>query len=325
MLATGLDSAMIEHLLKACDICETNGLIGSLRNVRFHDGRLSAFNGVLHFQAPSTLDVTENFEVSHEKLAKALRACGENMTIGVSPDFLQLKNGPLRVRVRKLEPGASLDRISVPPSVQEQKGADLLPALRIVRDFISTDASRPWSVAALIKDGYVWATNNLALVRTPISIPVEMRIPAAVVYFLCDLPTIDYWHVDDKQRLVFICGRELIRAPQSAALWPDMVPFFSKLPAEMPEIPLALREAASVVTRFADRHVGLDASKVETKTAGMETEYDIDFTKGAGTYNARLLSLILERATHADFSFYPAPIFFRGDALEGTAVGIKQV
>src|SRR5689334_11870821 len=70
---------MIEHLLKACDICETNGIVGSLRNVKFHDGRLSAFNGILHYQAPSTLDPAENFEVSHEKLAKALRACGEGM------------------------------------------------------------------------------------------------------------------------------------------------------------------------------------------------------------------------------------------------------
>jgi hypothetical protein len=317
---------MISYLLTACAICERNGIVGALRNVRFEGGRIQAFNGLLQYQAPSTIDAAESFMVSHERLATALRACGDEVSIDSTKDFLRLKHGPFKVRVRKLaQEESGLPRISIPKSAQQQKAGDLLQALRRVQPFISTDASRAWSVAALVKDGYVWATNNLALVRTPVEMKTTMKIPSTAVDFLCSLPSLDYWHVDEHSNLIFVSGKQLIRCPQASADWPDVEAFLKKMPKKMPEIPAPMREAAQTVGRFADRHVGLDSSKVESKTQSMETEYEIDFEKSAGVYNAKLLALILEHATHADFSFYPEPIFFRGEALEGTAVGVKQV
>ena len=84
--------------------------------------------------------------------------------------------------------------------------------------------------------------------------------------FLCDWPEIEYWHIDDLGRLVFVFGRELVRAPQTAAPWPDIDPFFAKYPAEMPEVPAQMLEASKMIERFSERAIRLSPTSVESKS-----------------------------------------------------------
>lgn len=316
---------MIEYIIKACEVCEHGSSVAGFTQIVFEGGRLSAFNGLLQYQAPSGLEKEERFAVSEKRLALALRSCGEDLKLSATKEFLRLKNGPLSIKVRRIEEGiADFERITIPKSAATQKAAELHAALRRIQPFISSDASRPWSVSVSVKKGYAWATNNLALVRTPVpGFKEEMRIPAPMVDFLCALPTLGYYHIDDKARLIFTHEKSLIRSPQGANEWPDTSKFFAKMPKKLPEIPKEMAEAANTVGKFADRFTSLSKTQIESKQAAMETEYDIDFSKGKGQYSAKLLTLILAHATHADFSFYPEPIFFKGDKLEGTAVGMR--
>lgn len=319
-------SSLAEYLARACDICEHGSPVAGLSQIIFEAARLSAFNGLIQYQAPSALDPEEHFAVSEKRLAQALRSCGEDLKLTTTKEFLRLKNGPLTVRVRKIE-GAlvDLERIKMSKSAAKQPAAELHEALRRLQPFVSSDASRLWSVSVMVKDGYAWATNNLALVRTPVpSIKGTMRIPSQMVDFLCALPTLGFYEVDDKERLVFSYQKSLIRCPQSSSEWPDLSKFFAKMPKKLPEVPKELALAASTVGKFADRFTSISAKQVEAKQESIETEYEVEFAKGKGTYSAKLLSLILTYATHADFSFYPDPVFFRGEKLEGTAVGMAQ-
>lgn len=317
---------MIEYLLTACEVCERGAAIAELRQVLFADGRLSAFNGIYQYQAHSGLPREERFAISEQRLASALQSCTEELQVTSTKEFLKLKNGPFTVRLRKIETQRVLERISIPKQAATQKPTGLQAALRLVREFISTDASRPWSTAALLKEGYAWATNNLALVRVPVTIPAALegiKIPVPVVEFLCSLPSLDHFHIDSVGQLIFASGRALVRFPQAQADWPDLAKFFDKMPKELPPLPPEMRRAASQVGKFADRFVSVEQLKVEGKSESMETEYEVDLEKGKGLYNSKLLSLIVAHATHADFSFYPEPIFFKGDGIEGTAVGMK--
>lgn len=319
---------MLVHLIRACELCEHGSASAALRQIVFSDGRVTAFNGILQYQALSGLEKEEKFAVTEQRLAVALRSCSEGVQLSATKEFLKLKNGPLTVKVRKVtENVAEHERIALPKTAAHQSAKELGLALRQVKPFVSTDASRPWSVSVLIKDGYAWATNNLALVRVPVDtgLPV-MKIPAPTVDFLCSLPELGVYDLDANGRLTFsTVDKALLRSPQAVADWPDVSKFFSKMPKDLPPLPAELSDAARTVSKLSDRFVSLAKNQIESKHDAIESEYEVDFSKGKGKYSARLLNLILENATHADFSFFPEPIFFKGEhGLEGTAVGMKS-
>lgn len=315
----------VAYLLKACEVCERGAAVGALRNLVFKDGKLFAFNGIYQYQAPSPLAASEDFSVSEDRVASALRACGEEAELSVTADFLRIKNGPFTVRIKKIETVTALEPIMLAANPKKKPPKGLLEAIRKVRPFMSSDASRPWSVAVQIDSGYAWATNNLALVRSPLPFKsTRIRIPGPALDFISDLPSIDRMDVDDKGQIIIQSGDALVRFPQAQAEWPDMSKFFDAMPATLPELPKEMMDAASKVAKFAGRFVSINEARMESKTDSIESEYEINFANSKGMYSASLLSLILENATHADFSFYPAPIFFRGDGIEGTAVGVKE-
>lgn len=321
---------MIEYLIKACEVSERGAALPEMRRICFKDARLQSFNGVVHFQAPSGLASSEAFMVSEDRLLAALRSCSEKTEIGVTKDFLRLKTGPLIVRVRKLEGEAVFyNRLSIPASAKNQKAEGLREVLLAIRDFISTDASRPWSVAALLHDGWAHATNNLALVRVPLPKALrklELKLPVAGVNFLCELPSLDHYHIDDHNHLIINCDKMLVRIPQSLPEWPDLSKFFAKMPKRLPPISEELRLAVESVQKFSERFVSLDKVKVAARAETIESDYEIDFAKAKGTFNAPLLRLILSSSTHIDFSTFPEPIFFSNSesGLEGTAIGASM-
>lgn len=316
----------LDYLARACQVCEHGSSVAAMTQILFSSGRLSAFNGLVQFQAPSGLEDEEAFAVSEKRLAVVLRSCGENAKLSSTKEFLRLKQGPLTVRVRKLLTNLpDFEVITLPKSAASQKAEAIHAAIRRVRPFMSSDASRLWSISVLIRDGYAWATNNMSIVRTPLpEVSEEMRIPAPMVDLICELPSLGYYNIDAQNRLVFSYEKALMRCPQTTGEWPDMDKFFAKMPKTLPEVSPEMSEAARTVGKFADRFASITAKQIESRLDSIETDYEVDFAKGKGTYSAKLLSLILEHATHIDFSFYPEPIFFRGVDLEGSAVGMKK-
>ena len=310
-------------MLTACLVCESGAVLDRFKHVLFADNELRAFNGIVTFQAPFAAD-GECFAVNEERLARALAACGGEQARAVrTPDFLVLKQERLTIRVRKLpSEKVFLEHLPIPKKKDRVNAAGLLAALRRVAPFISVDASRPWSVSALVANGYVWATNNLALVRTPIKLDGTWRLPLPAVQLLLLLEDVD-WIARAGAR-VLVGARDMLFAfPESSSDWPtNLEAFFASFPARLPELDKELVAAAKTIEKFSDRFVTLTEDTVQGKTATLESEYEISIHKGSGTYAASLLSLLLASATHADFSTYPKPVHFKGELLEGVAVGV---
>lgn len=316
---------MIDGLRLACQVCESGASIDKYRHILFDEGLLRAYNGVVYFESPSDLEKEESFAVNEDRLATALTACeGEDLVIKSQKEFLVFKQKKLTVRVRKIAADAVFHARAVRPAKEARKGAgNLLTALRAVAPFVSSDASRPWSVSVLLRGGNAFATNNLSIARSSLDTALEAKIPAPAVALLCALPKIDWFAIDDKQLISVGCGRSVIAFPSSQGDWPDVNGFFKTFPKNLPELDEDLLAATKIVERFSDRFVSLNDKSVEGKSATIESEYEVEVKKGKGTYSARLLSLILANAKRCDFSPYPKPIYFEGDNLQGVAKGIE--
>lgn len=320
---------MIPELRTACMVCESGAVIERYKHVVFADGTLRAFNGVVHVQAPSSLDPILRFAVNEERLLQALSACeSEDVEIKNTSDFLVMKHGKLTVRIRKISADTIYhDAITGPPRAQQHKVPEFQEVLRAVAPFMSADASRPWTTSILFRGGFAWATNNLSLVKYPMvsQIPSQFTVPSAAVPVLCNLSSIDWIYVDGNAQVIVGCGKLKVAFPQASAAWPaNVADYFDKAPKKLPKLDAELLAAAKIVEKFAERFVSLRPEKVEGKLATIESEYEIEVPNGKGIYPAKLLLLVLTHATHADFSTYPEPIFFAGEKLRGVAVGAKE-
>jgi len=312
----------IESLRLACMLCETGAAIERYRHITFADNQVRAFNGIVSLQAPFPAE-NETFAVNEERLERALAACeGEGLSVSQTKDHLIFKQKKLTIRVRKLSADSVFSDRMVLPAKEDRFDASLLQnALGKVAPFVSADASRPWSVAALFQYGHAWATNNLALVRSPIALDVELKIPSPAIPVLLALPSIE-WVAKDEHKVFVAHKRVVLSFPEHQGDWPDVRAFFKDKPKKLEPLDSELLDAAKMVEKFADRFVTLSPGAIEGKTATIESEYEVSVKKGCGTYSAKLLSLVLSVASHGDFSTYPKPVFFAGEGIEGVAVGV---
>lgn len=304
-------------------VCEAGSSLEQFKHIVFNEGAVRAFNGLVHLQAPSGLDKDLHFAVSFDRLSVALRAlAGEEFEVALKPEFLVLKKAPLTIRVRKLAAeNMYQSEIKLPPKSERTPAEGFLDALRKVAPFVSADASRPWSISALLRANYIWATNNLALVRYPFKAATSLCIPSQAVSLLLELKDVD-WIASQEKQIVVGCGEAVLAFPQSASEWPDVMPFFNAMPKRLPKADPILTDAASTIEKFSERFVTLTDRSVETKLASLESEYEVNLPKGKGTYNARLFSLVAAHATNIDFGTYPKPVFFASGAMDGVMVGV---
>ena len=321
---------LLKYLGVASAVCSDRSSIDAMRNVSFKEKRMQAFDGVVRFQAPSGFAAEAEFAVSGAKLNAALAALPdqEGVAVSVMDKHLRFKRGKLSVKVRKLDLPDQVLFARIKMSKQACKAGNFLDKLRAVKEFMSEDASRLWSVSVLVKDGHLWATNNLSLVRAKTDLGIDPKepilLPAAAVRVLCELPKIDYFERTSDNSILVSSDKALFAFPQHAGEWPDLSKFFDKKPKKLPAIPEDMLIGSQVAQKFSERFTSLNSTKIESKGDLAEVEYEVDTLKGKGRYSARLLTLILSHATHADFSLYPDPMFFANEHIEGTAVGMRE-
>lgn len=305
-------------------VCERGSALQQFKHIVFNNGLVYAFNGLVHLQAKSGLEHEEPFAVNYDRLASALRSVqGDDFSVKLTGDFLVMKRGKLTVRVRRVSAEEIyFSPIKPPPRSERIAATGFLQALSAVSPFVSADASRPWSVSALIRGGYVWATNNLSLVRFPMpGWKQELRVPAQAIPLLLELKEVD-WIAPIGGQLTVGCGEAMLSFPEASGDWPSLEPFFATMPKKLPEADEELADAAKTTEKFSERFVTLNDESIEGKLATIESEYQLDLKKGKGVYNAQLFSLVASHATHIDFSSYPKPVFFRAKEMEGVMIGV---
>lgn len=293
-----------------------------LANYCIKDRRIYGFNGRLTLSAPLKLDF--NIVLPGDKFYSAISACGEETSLTLMPKGgLSIKSGSFKARIQPAcDPEAF--PLVLPNGKPYEVTSDWMEALAAVQPFISDDASRPWSRGVLIKNGYVYATNNVILVRAklPDMFDAEIYITAATIKELLRIKEqpLDIYLSENLISFRFE-GDRWMTSNLGVSGWPDVESYLQSFP-ELYELPEGLADELSKLDAFTNElgHVELKDNQLIVE----EAEVDLERPIGIGHYSLTMLKRVAEVATHADLNYYPKFCPFSGSNLEGVIIGVRK-
>ena len=213
----------------------TKDLVPVLTNFHFYDGRVQGGNGRITIDAPLDLggvDIT----VPAVPFLRAVDACDGAPVLNVTPGGkLTMKKGGFK-SLLPLSDQDAFPRVDVDLTEGTLWKPELgfIKALRTIRPLIGDDASRPWSCGALFKDGYIYATNNVVMVRIPWAMPdgICINIPRFAVEELIRVGEEPAGFMFTKTSAVFVYGNlaegtRWIKTQLFESAWPDVDKFFT--------------------------------------------------------------------------------------------------
>jgi hypothetical protein len=303
----------------------TKDLIPVLQCFHLYAGRIQGQNGKIAIDAPFQAFGVGDFTVPAERFLKAVDACDGEPTLNLTD------GGKLTLKRKSFRATLPLgDHTTFPLATKSgeliELGGGLLPALRLLRPFVSEDASRPWSTGILLRDGYAYATNNIALVRTPLPWGFgAVNLPVYAVDELLRIGQEPTAILQDNSALVFELGDAWLRAHLLMGEWPSIETKFEGLTFGDPVPPLLTNAIDKILPFCPDPKmpvIKFGENGVST-TEGDHSAAVGDIPLPDGSYRAEVLQLVLGVATHVDFAAYPNPIGFSGNDIEGMFVGLR--
>jgi hypothetical protein len=294
-------------------------LIPTLTHLAFTGTHVHGFNGHLHICAPSP-----EFKSLPSITVPALRLLPILDSIADDTIRFSVKEGVLRVSAGRLRASIPTGKIEdfpmndAPPKGKALKAA-LLPMLAKVRPFISEDASKAWSQTVRIEEDFAYATNNVAIIAHPV--PKQLRavlkgvlLPVFIIDELLRIgiePVSIAWDAGSTVSFWYESGA-WIRCALPALEWPNAKTTLKIVhdgqKRKLKRIPPHLAEAVAQL-----RPLCPDATMpvIELNDALVLTGAAI--TTGA---------LVLECATHADFTAAPRVPWSGDDGVYGMLVGV---
>lgn len=324
---TEIDMGMA--LARCRGVVNERHLVTVLTHFCIHEGKIYGSNGRVSMEAPFPVLRDEPIVVPAGPFYKAVDKCEGDPIIEIHDEFLTVKS---KVRkMRRIRLPLSLDNYSKPFTTGDRYEMPKFydTALMRMRHFVSKDASRPWAMSILHQDGYLYATNNIVLVRTEFDWHADLPIfglPGFAADEVIRLGTPDYIWVSENNVSFEYPGGVWLRSVLYEATWPDvasMIPDTSNLPP----LPKDFREVTRDMIPFNEDDkfpvVKYDGKIISTLEGGMIAEDELEEGVAEAAFHAVPLTSVLDVATHMDLSPYPKPCPFRGPAIEGVIVGVR--
>lgn len=299
-------------------------LVPVLTHFCVQHGAIQGSNGYVSIGAPCP-ELELEFTVPAVAFLKAVDACdGE-------PSFKMLDSGKLLVQAGKFRARLPVAEVDAYPQADHLSGhvrpaPGLVDALRNIRPFVGTDAFRGWSHGVRVGDGFIWATNNVVLARTPFAYQGPPVVwPSALVDELLRLneqPTA-YAHTETHAEFQYADGSWVLGTLVNLA-WPDVHQFFAEPwpPLEGPDLAQLLAAVESVAPFCPDQPV------VKLTTTGVETEdgqtHAVMEIAGLGPATLRLepFTRVLQAAEALDLT--SSPYRWTGSGMEGVLIGQRD-
>lgn len=320
----------------------TKDLVPVLKHLALNNGEVHGFNGHVHICTyDENLVGLPPFTVPADRALKALDACAqEPAELEVADNIMSVRAGRFRARVQC---GNIEDfPLHQPSRSGELPCEELLDVFQALHDFISDDASRPWSQGILLSEGVAYATNNivLAAVDLPESLlhlPM-MTVPLVSINEVLRIGLTTTSLVYDESTLTFFLadGRTWVRSSLIKEGWPDAASLIASVHADanMEAFPPEFRESVEKlhalvrsdlkpVMLFREGRVDVATSLAEEALASVD-----GFALPDGAYGSHALALVVARSTHADWTRWPrVPFAFQHDdgmqGLRGVLVGVR--
>lgn len=318
---------MIKVLKIVKEAVARRDLVPMLTGFHFYEGRVQGFNGSLCIDAPFT-DLGEETEMTIDatKLYRAATMCkGDFKHKVTTTGKLSITKGKFRAML-PLMPHEDFPRMRRDAGTSVS-GEGLIRAMKLVRSFVSEDASRLWSRSILFEDGYACATNNIVFCKVPTLCKARCAIPVVAVDAILNLDLDPEEIVVEENAITFVFSHDLwMRVNKIDMAWPDV----SKLivESEMDDLPPYFAETIQNLLPFCDDPkfpmIKLGEHGVSTSEGVSEATVSIgDFPECV--FRAEPLLMVAEKAHSIAFESFPRPCYFEGsDGLVGVIVGVKR-
>lgn len=318
---------MLETLQTVLVAVADRDLVPILTHLQFRGGRVMGGDSRITVNAPLSVPELEGLCVPAAKLVKAVAACGgqPNLKRDDAGTFVQVSKGRTRIKL----PCRSADEYVSPPLPPDTPAEGKLTKapLARVRKYVSQDASKPFSVGVLLRNGYAYATNNVILVRTPVDYSgPEVCIPVYCVEELLKLPIEEYSIHFAENGLYLRSADTWVHTLALAHRWPDVERFFDGW-SEPPAVDAAaLKTALKTVRDFVpdDNYPIMRFVGNVLKTLDGEYTAEVDgFDVADSAWRYEMLDLVLQDADRLDFAAYPKPARWSGNGLQGMLTGSR--
>ena len=326
-------TALLTALKTLAPVVPQAGLMPVLSSVALADGMVHASDGRVSMSLAADACPFATC-VPYRPLVAALEAAGAAAQLSHVNDHLSIASKGFRARLRTLALDAWPMSIS-PQSKREKMPEGFVDLLKVMRAFIATDATRPWANCVLVRGGYMYATNNVSMVRCKVNLPPKLscKLTQSAVDVLCKVDfdpqriSIDDQCVEFEIKNV-TSGKQVVtlNCLQHAGDWPDVERMFEDV-GKLSTVPAGLKDAVATLSRLTDALTPvlvMEGNTVST-TEGGDVHAQVDLPKKMpdGRYALSTLSSVLSVATHLDLSRYPLPVPFKGGAYEGLLVGVR--
>lgn len=318
---------MLDALKYVKGAVSTKDFIPALTHFQISGGRVTGFNGKISLSAPIPLDI--NCTPKAAPFIAAIEACTETAQLNMTA------NGKLRVRSGKFS--AHVDCIAqeefpvvVPEGDAVQITGPLMPALAMLNEFISDDASRPWATGVLLDGSSAYATNNIVIIEHWLGyhFPYRLNVPRTTVREMIRIGEEPVAMQATQDSITFhYSGQRWLRSALNNMEWPDVTDLFARIETvdtdQLQSVPDDLFQALDTLAPFIDPtgrlYIG-DNMVATSQTDGASVE-----VPGLPTcsFNHRMLLLLRGVATRAAFAAYPAPVAFYGDCVRGAIAGMR--
>lgn len=300
--------------------------IPAITHFCIENGTVRAYNGTIALSSPIACDL--NCKPKAAPMVQAIAKCEDTISLSMTPaGRLSIRSGSFKAFIECIEES----QVHVQPEGEEIHfdGQVLLNGLKVVQDFISNDASRPWANGVLLKGQSVFATNNVCLIEywMGCDFPRVVNVPRAAVAEMIrinEAPT--HGQVDANSITFHYADGRWIRSQLYSTEWPDLAKVLDQ-PANPGPIPERLFEGLDVLRPFMNK-----LGQVFFKKNFMHTHedinegasFDINWPYCDSIYSLEMMKLLRGVAKEADFSTYPRPSLFYGDRLRGAIIGMRM-
>lgn len=296
-----------------------------LTQLHLYGDRIQGSNGRMVLDAPWDWEHDTDLNLPAGPFCKALDRM-DNPTMAMTDGKLVVKQGRMKATIP-----VSRDAYPRSPATEEPFSpvdwASLGAAWGKVLPFVSSDASKPWATGILYRGGWVYATNNVVLIRAKCNLgPEEFDVPAAAAAQLLSLGTVTGRHITKNAITFTLASGAWFRTARMDGAWPGVDGMLEQYDyGALPKLPDMLAEDVEQVLPFVPDPKHPVIRFVDGKVATLEGDMNAEVVNegvapGTTSYHAVPLGLVLRLASHMDFSAYPKPTPFAN--ADGTVQGV---
>lgn len=311
-------------------VCKT-GHNPAMLHFRITGGTVQANNGRLAIQAPigTDLDCTPHAG----QFLRAIAACDDVVSMHLESGKLVVRSGKFKTHVHCCD-NASFPRFT-PTGAMFPIPQPIVPTLRKLFPFVSTDERRPWACGVHFANNSAIATNSICIVEhwLPVAFPVIANIPRDAINELLRLKM-------EPTALQVTPHAVTFHLPEGAWMactlmdyqWPDVQNVFANASKyqgtyiNAGDLETLLNDVAKLEGFTEDLGaVYFHKGQIGTVAAGQPgTFIESAASPGVGVYRADQLAALRGIVDRIGFGAYPAPVpFFGGELLRGVMVGFQ--